>query len=1633
MFRNPSLRRLIAQVVLITFYSMNLSSVLAQSSNPAAPTKPPASIALPDLVPLQNNASSTPVNDATLLPLTTKPVTAGTRDTGKSTSTGTISARAYSQAMAQLQDLSQQATQAQANPNWRAAQLQAQVSAMRNQYRIVLKYEVQARDAFVKTGEQIRAKGLPAIILQRQQAALALQNERISSLRSVMAQLDAAASGKADPVQAIAGLQRLTSQFSSQTDQKPTSVGKTTARAPQRALATSSANAVGPVSSLSKLALPERLPNQAPLPQDLSESPDLQLTPEIRALAASLNNNPVQIANWVRSNIRFTPGIGSMQGAAATLLAQSGNATDSASLLIALLRAANIPARYVYGTIEVPAARLQAWLGVEHIDAAQRLLTQSGVANQAVLVAGQKSALQLEHVWVNAWVDFGPSRGAVNRSPNTWVPIDPSLKLRPIAPGLNLRNAISLNEAAVFDATKSGASCTLDASQHLDPASLGSSYTAYLGQLGSFISSQGADIAVGDVLGQAKAVVDAPGILPGSLPWANVVESSVFNALPDNLRWQFRLQLFADSASQSQNQPVVALSGSFAQLLHQRITLSYSPATQLDADTLAAFMPAAHPDNSPIQPNELPTELPAYLIQLKAELRVDGNLIASSGSFTLGSELLLQSASFDPAQGSWSNELSATHAGDYSAIALDAQGISNAYLNRVKQRMQSLSSQLNSPGGLNRDDSIGDVLYQTILNYFATADANSAVFQRAANVAEQRQPSYGRAVAQVMPHLVLGVINSASFPGVILAIDQDRRAIAANRADDAAGSNSNGISNAAYLQQSAQRNNAFAHQVLNQLYTSSSRPGQAASSVNVLASVAIQNQPVFGVTAGNLASLLPQIALSARGQAEVRNAVASGYRVLVPQGNNSIGNWHGQALLLEDSANPPVATPVYRLLSDNGSATSALYLPNGMPWLALAQPFQAATSLLPSTRAAQNVDSNLEALLQEAQTRWQFFPAKDDVANGLFLARLAASQGSGICDRLTSVLAANRSTGIDPANPAGINIPVFTSNPVTAGTAGQRYQYPVSATDPGNAPLSYKLVNAPGSVSISSSGLISWSQPIPGNFAITVRADNGQAYADQSYLLSIGNQPLPLEISVALQPAIISQGQSVNLTVLTNGGSGNINTVVKVDGQIVPLDASGKASIIGNRIGVHPVEISASDSQGTVNKASLFSVKDPQDSTAPLAQISSPLDDAEITAPVNIVGSASDANLAYYQLLLRPAGSNNWQEIGRGSSNVSNGTLGKLDPTQLANGIYELALTVVDINGQQTTRQIALDVYRDLKIGQFSLSFEDLNIEAAGIPIRVTRTYDTRRKGESLDFGYGWSVDYQSLQVRKNKVTGLQWNVTSRPTEFKLCLTPVGKRKINVALPTGKVERFTAANAKECEVAQIPAIDIRFTPLPGTTSKLEMVNVPNVVAQGGVLFDSDKQDTWNQLDYKLTTEDKYVYYLTEGIGITSVQDRYGNTLNYGQNGIVHSNGQSITFTRDAAKRITAITDPVGKSVRYTYDARGDLIGVTDRENASAKFNYNRSHGLLDYTDPRNVMAARYVYDDAGRVVAVYDGDNHAVEMAHDTDNNKEVVKNGRGFSTTYTYDEAGNVTEIVDALKNKTTITYDGLGNEIKT
>ena len=113
-----------------------------------------------------------------------------------------------------------------------------------------------------------------------------------------------------------------------------------------------------------------------PAAADLAPTLDAPQTDDIKALASTLDKNPHKIYQWVHDNIYYFPSQGSVQGAQDTLDKKSGNAFDQASLLVALLRASGIPARYVYGTVEIPAEQVMNWVGgVKTVDAAQQILS----------------------------------------------------------------------------------------------------------------------------------------------------------------------------------------------------------------------------------------------------------------------------------------------------------------------------------------------------------------------------------------------------------------------------------------------------------------------------------------------------------------------------------------------------------------------------------------------------------------------------------------------------------------------------------------------------------------------------------------------------------------------------------------------------------------------------------------------------------------------------------------------------------------------------------------------------------------------------------------------------------------------------------------------------------------------------------------------------------------------------------------------------------------------------------------------------------------------------------------------------------------------------------------------------------
>ncbi len=158
---------------------------------------------------------------------------------------------------------------------------------------------------------------------------------------------------------------------------------------------------------------------EPPLPEDLFETLDVQITDEIVAEANELGNTPSAIYEFARNECEFQPYYGSRKGSVETLRQRSGNDYDLTSLTIALLRASGIEARYATGIVEMPVERAKSWLGVDDGSVAGSILTTMGLEGVTIVdVNSNPVAVRCRRVWVEAYV----SRG---RGGKVWVPLDP--------------------------------------------------------------------------------------------------------------------------------------------------------------------------------------------------------------------------------------------------------------------------------------------------------------------------------------------------------------------------------------------------------------------------------------------------------------------------------------------------------------------------------------------------------------------------------------------------------------------------------------------------------------------------------------------------------------------------------------------------------------------------------------------------------------------------------------------------------------------------------------------------------------------------------------------------------------------------------------------------------------------------------------------------------------------------------------------------------------------------------------------------------------------------------------------------------------------------------------------------------
>ena len=491
------------------------------------------------------------------------------------------------------------------------------------------------------------------------------------------------------------------------------------------------------------------------------------------------------------------------------------------------------------------------------------------------------------------------------------------------------------------------------------------------------------------------------------------------------------------------------------------------------------------------------------------------------------------------------------------------------------------------------------------------------------------------------------------------------------------------------------------------------------------------------------------------------------------------------------------------------------------------------------------------------------------------------------------------------------------------------------------------------------------------------------------------------------------------------------NISVTADSGEVSLDGK-KVSVTSEDAGLVNVTFSAYIDGKIKTVVKQISFLDTNDDIHPTTDFISPEADSDVKTKTDIIGTVKDeTSLAYYTLEYKLNGTDDYVEIAKGYESIDSGKVGELDTSLLMNGSYTLRLTAVDNGGNRSRTERTINVTGNLKVGNMFLGFSDVSSNVSGIPLQVNRNYDNRNK-TSGDFGYGWNLGMQSIRITLNNPLYQGYNQVQRGNKLSTTyyIEQTLNHDITVTYGDGTSDKFSLKLSPERSVyIPISVVKVEFVCATDKTKKLTIDGDNTAILNGNNLIFEDT-DLLESQNFILTTEDGTKVYISPDKGITKASDNNGNTIEYSKNGLKHSSGYGIVFTRDNKGRITEIVetdskDAVINNMTYNYDANGDLILTTDKAGRSILYKYDNNHNLKEIIDPSGNPVARNEYDEDGRLIATIDSKGNRVEYEHNLEAKTEVVRDKNGNPTVYYYDDNGNVIKIVDALGNVITNKYD--------
>lgn len=590
-----------------------------------------------------------------------------------------------------------------------------------------------------------------------------------------------------------------------------------------------------------------------PGPADLAPTLDAPFTTDITALAASLGGSPIAVYEHVRDNFTFVPYFGSQKGAAAALESRRGNDWDLASLLIALLRSSAIPCRYVRGTVEIPASDVASWVGARDPNAANPILNTAGISALGIVDgSGNVLSYRIDHVWVEAWVPYASYRGASSSTEGkAWVMLDPSFKRHTRQSGIaGMLGTVPFDEAGYLAQRRT----TLP-------------FEHYRQQVADYLRTSLPGRGIEDVPFEGPIEPEPTGLLPATLPYEIVSIASEFSTIADALR----------------HKVTITLNGFSGTLLTQTITL---PADVLKRMTVT-WVPATPADQAIVDSYGGLENTPAFAVDVKPLLKLDGSLLATGSAVPLADGVSISVSLIYPNSGVVAT---LTHpyisAGDFLAVGLDADQISDARLDRISAGIMAALPAEGTPSE-DEDAVKGAFLHFAGMSYFMELARGQNEIDGLTSYRTVRQVYEGLASSTLQISHIFDLPFFA-VPGN-LTIDVQRQTAGHLNID------SSSAQNAAHRRLSGDNGSAQEHRTWETLV--------ALEGISTIKSLMLAHErgvPVFVINSGNCPTLCPQLNLHPSVESDIQSKVAAGATVTTPRDETPLNQWHGVGYLVEE-------------------------------------------------------------------------------------------------------------------------------------------------------------------------------------------------------------------------------------------------------------------------------------------------------------------------------------------------------------------------------------------------------------------------------------------------------------------------------------------------------------------------------------------------------------------------------------------------------------------------------------------------------------------------------------------------------------------------------------------------------------